>query len=109
MIFTVFSTTANAAMQWQSELLEYSWGRVKQPGELLRLVGMGPHEPLPRHRLARVTGTLCWSPHPYTGDVYPPYNNAASVLEWLFAERIEGPSCWSNRMVCFEPRTSWSR
>jgi hypothetical protein len=86
-IFTVFSTTAN---EWQAELLEYSWGRVKQPGELVRLVGIGPHEPLPRHRLARVTGTLCWSPHPYTGDVYPPYSKAAAVLEWLFTERIEG-------------------
>ena len=90
MIFTVFSTTANEAMQWQSEILEYSWGRVRQPGELVRLVGIGPHEPLPRHWLARVTGTLCWSPHPYTGDVYPPYNKAASLLEWLFVEHIEG-------------------
>jgi hypothetical protein len=90
MIFTVFSTTANEAMLWQSELLEYSWGRVKQPGELVRLVAIGPHEPLPRHRFARVSGTLPWSPHPYTGDVYPPYNKAASLLEWLFVERIEG-------------------
>jgi len=90
MIFTVFSTTANEAMLWQSELLEYSWGRVKQPGELVRLVAIGPHQPLPRHRFARVSGTLPWSPHPYTGDVYPPYNKAASLLEWLFVERIEG-------------------
>ena len=90
MIFTVFSTTANEALQWQSELLEYSWGRVKQPGELVRLVAIGPHEALPRHRLARATGTLCWSPHPYISDVYPAYNKAASVLEWLFAERIDG-------------------
>jgi hypothetical protein len=89
-IFTVFGTTATEAMQWQSELLEYSWGRVKQPGELVRLVGLGPHDALPRQRLARVVGTLSWSPHPYTGDVYPAYNTAASLLEWLFAERIEG-------------------
>ena len=90
MIFTVFSTTATATMQWQSELLEYSWGRVKQPGELVRLVGIRPHDALPRHRLARVIGTLSWSPHPYTSDVYPPYNKAASLLEWLFTEQIEG-------------------
>ncbi len=90
MIFTVFSTTANETLQWQSELLEYSWGRVRQPGELVRLVALGPQQPIPRHRLARATGTLCWSPHPYTGDVYPAYNKAASILEWLFTERIEG-------------------
>ncbi len=90
MIFTVFSTAANRARQWQADLLEYSWGRVRQPGELVRLVALAPHESLPRHRLARVTRTLCWSPHPYTGDVYPPYSIAASLLEWLFAERISG-------------------
>ncbi len=90
MIYTVFSTAANEPMQWRSELLEYSWGRVKQPGELVRLVAIGRHETLPRHRLARVTATLMWSPHPYTGDVYAPYNKAASLLEWLFAEPVEG-------------------
>ena len=90
MIHTVFSTTANNAMQWQSELLEYSWGRVKQPGELVRLVAAGPGEPLPRHRLARVVRTLAWSPHPYTRDVYPAYNKAASLLEWLVSERVVG-------------------
>ena len=90
MIYTVFSTSTSEAMQWQSELLEYSWGRVRQPGELVRLVAAKPGEQLPRHRFARVVRTLNWSPHPYTGDAYSPYNKAASLLEWLFAERIDG-------------------
>ena len=38
MIYTVFSTTDSPYMQWQSELLEYSWKKVGQPGELIRLV-----------------------------------------------------------------------
>ncbi|RFC39874.1 MAG: Coenzyme PQQ synthesis protein D (PqqD) [Candidatus Nitrotoga sp. CP45] len=77
-------------MQWQSELLEYSWGRARQPGELVRLVAARPGEPTPCHRLARVVETLSWLPHPYTGDLYPPYHKAAALLEWLFTERIEG-------------------
>jgi hypothetical protein len=90
MIYTVFSTTADAAMQWKAELLEYSWGRINQPGELVRLVAHAPQDRLPRHRLARVASTMSWSPHPYTGDSYAPYNTAAALLEWLFTERIDG-------------------
>ena len=31
MIYTVFSTRDSPYMQWQSELLEYSWKKVGQP------------------------------------------------------------------------------
>jgi hypothetical protein len=89
-IYTVFCTSAGATLQWQSELLEYSWGAVRQPGELVRLVATPPGAPAPRHRLARVVETLCWAPHPYTGDRYPPYDRPASLLQWLFEERIDG-------------------
>lgn len=90
MIFTVFCTTADPQAQWQAELLEYSWGRARQPGELVRLVAAAPGDALPRHRLARVVPTLSWSPHPFNRDRYPPYDTAASVLEWLFTERVDG-------------------
>lgn len=90
MIYTVFCTSTSEEMQWQSELLEYSWGRARQPGELVRLVSSSHEDPAPAHRLARVVKTLSWSPHPYTGDLYPPYHKAAALLEWLFTERIEG-------------------
>jgi hypothetical protein len=89
-LYTVFCTAADATMQRQAELLEYSWGRVRQPGELVRLVASPPGTRAPSHRFARVVQTLAWSPHPYTGDAYPPYDTAASLLEWLFVERIEG-------------------
>lgn len=99
MIFTVFCTPNDARMQRQAELLEFSWGSVRQPGELVRLVASWSGEPAPQHRFARVVATQSWSPHPYTGDAYAPYDTAASLLEWLFTERIEGtvllldPSC----------------
>ncbi len=90
MIYTVFCNPASSEMQWQPELLEYSWGRARQPGELVRLIASMPGNPVPRARLARVVETLSWSPHPYTGDMYPSYNKAAALLEWLFTEKIEG-------------------
>jgi hypothetical protein len=89
-IFTVFCTTAHPQAPWQAELLEYSWGHVRQPGELVRLVASNPEDRLPDDRLARVVRTTSWSPHPYTGDAYTPYDLAASLLEWLFTERIDG-------------------
>ncbi len=90
MIHTVFSSTPAPEMQAKAELLEYSWRRVKQPGELVRLVASLPGASLPRHRYARVFATLAWSPHPYTGDEFAGYDLAASVLEWLFRERPDG-------------------
>ena len=90
MIQTVFVTSANPLTQQRAEILEFSWRRAEQPGELIRLVAMEPGDELPRHRHARVEQTVAWSPHPYTGDDYPPYNRAASLLEWLFRERPDG-------------------
>lgn len=77
-------------MQWQAALLEYSWGHVRQPGELVRLVALGPGDQLPPDRHARVVDTLKWSPHPYTGDRYPAYNTAGALLEWQTVEHVEG-------------------
>ena len=90
MIYSVFCPSAGLARPWQSELLGYSWGRARQPGELVQLHSRGPRAPTPCHALARLLETQSWSPHPYTGDLYPPYQTAAALLEWLFVERIEG-------------------
>lgn len=98
MIYTVFSTSTDDAGQWQSQLLEYSWSQVEQPGELVRLVATAPGELLPRERLARVVETLSWAPHPYTNDPYPLYNKPASLLQWIFEERINGT------ILLLEPR-----
>jgi hypothetical protein len=89
-IFSVFCPAADGEVSWQSELLGYSWGHARQPGELVHLHSKGPLAAAPCHPLARVLETQSWSPHPYTGDVYPPYQRAAALLEWLFVERIEG-------------------
>ena len=57
MIYTVFSTSHSPYMQWQSELLEYSWKQVGQQGELVRLVATDGQQPLPTHRYAKTIAT----------------------------------------------------
>ncbi len=89
MIITVFTTGNSDRDQWQAELLEDSWHRSGQPGELLRLVACPATENLPQHHSARVVRTMPWDPHPWTGDHYPAYNKAASLMEWLFTETID--------------------
>ena len=89
MIYTVFCTSPDDS-DVQAERLARSWRRVRQPGELVRLVAQDPSRPLPSSPPARVVTTTSWSPHPYTDDVYPPYQRAAGLLEWLFTEDVQG-------------------
>jgi hypothetical protein len=90
MIFTVFCASSSSELGWQSELLAHSWVRAGQPGELVRLVASSSFAAPPCHPRVRDVKTTPWSPHPYTGDVYAPYNKAAALMEWLFVEPVEG-------------------
>ncbi len=90
MIYTVFSTSDSPYMQWQSELLEYSWKKVGQPGELIRLVSTDDPSSLPEHEHARVVATRNWQFHPVSGDDFAPYNKPSSLLEWIYRERPYG-------------------
>jgi hypothetical protein len=90
MIYTVFSTSNSAYQNWQAELLEYSWKRVGQEGELIRLVATDDPNGLPAHKHARTVITQPWTFHPNTGDFYPIYNKPASLFEWLNRERPYG-------------------
>ncbi len=90
MIYTVFSTTDTPYQQWQSELLAYSWKRVGQPGELVRLVATHDPDAVKPLRHGRTVATQPWQVHPLSGDYFPPYNKPASLLEWLYTERPKG-------------------
>ena len=107
MIVTVFSTTHEPADHWRSELLEYSWRRVEQPGELLRLVAAPPGAELPGHRHAQILKTLPWDPHPYGGGVrFRGFNLPASLLEWLFNRPIDATALLLDaHSVFFSPVT----
>lgn len=90
MFYTVFSTNDTPYMQWQSELLEYSWKRVEQEGVLVRLVATDDPDNLPAHEHADCVATQCWDYDPDTKDFYPILNKPASLLEWVFREQPEG-------------------
>ena len=90
MIYTVFSTTDTANMNWQALLLEYSWKEVNQPGELIRLVATGDRSHLPTALHAKIVPTWPWDIHPLTGDRYVIYNKPASLSQWLTTEKPEG-------------------
>jgi hypothetical protein len=105
MFYTVFSTNLAPRMQWQSDLLEYSWKQVGQEGVLIRLVATDDPATLPQQKYAQCIATQPWNTHPDTKDAYPIYNKPASLLEWLFRDRPEGtvllidPDCVFRRPV----------
>lgn len=90
MFYTVFSTDDRPVMQWQSDLLEYSWKRVGQEGVLIRLVATDRPDRLPRQNFAHCVATQPWTTHPETGDAYLVYNKPASLLEWVYRDQPEG-------------------
>ncbi len=90
MFYTVFSTNLGPNMQWQSDLLEYSWKQVGQEGMLIRLVATDNPTKLLQQKYAQCVATKPWDVHPETGDSYPIYNKPASLLEWLVRDQPEG-------------------
>ena len=90
MISTVFTTSGALTTNRQRRLLEFSWHRAGQPGELVRLLAATLSKPPSALEVARVVTTTPWRQHPYTGDTYPAYDTAAAILEWLFDEHPEG-------------------
>lgn len=90
MIYTVVCTDINDYANWQCELLEYSWSRIKQPGKLVRLVSCEQDAELPVHRHTEVVRTRPSNTHPVSGDFYPPYNRLFSLKQWLDENDIEG-------------------
>ncbi len=83
LIYSLICTDTSDLIHWQSELLEYSWSKCEQPGELTRLVASDASTPLPTHRHARVVRTRFTNIDPETGDKYRPYNRLYSIQEWL--------------------------
>ena len=90
MFYTVFSTDVSPTMQWESDLLEYSWKRVGQEGTLIQLVAADEPNNMPQQKYAHCVPTRSWNVHPQTGDAYPIYNKPASLLEWIYRDRPEG-------------------
>lgn len=88
--YTVICTDLSPYINWQCELLEYSWSRVNQPGNIVRLVACEETEELPQHRFMEAVRCQPTSHHPESGDYYPPYNRLFSLQEWLQNKDING-------------------
>ena len=102
MIYSVICTDVNDYVDWQSELLEYSWKAAGQPGELLRLVTCPAETALPEQAHTRV---LRVEPQPERMLGYLAFERLFAFEEWLRRERPEGtvlildPDCVFRRAV----------
>jgi len=101
-IYSVVCTNVNDYINWQCELLEYTWKRAKQPGSLIRLVNCREDTRLPEHRHARVVRV--GSPRKRTRR-YIAYERLFALQDWLRREQPEGsvlildPDCVFRRPV----------
>lgn len=88
MIFSVSVSDPNRPNSQDAEILEWSWHKSGQQGELVRLLPTAPSEPLPpKHLLCSTESTLDWERHPYLDDIYSGYNLPGAVFQWLFQQK----------------------
>lgn len=87
MIYTIVCTDASPYINWQCDLLEYSWKRAAQPGQLLRLVTVPEDAPLPSHPHAIVSRVPC-EPERYQG--YKCLERLCALQHWLQRDRPSG-------------------
>ena len=87
MIYTVVCTDVNEYVDWQVELLEYSWKRARQPGKLLRLVTASTDAALPNHDYAEVIRIA--EPSDRAGG-YLAFERLFMLQDWLSTERPDG-------------------
>jgi hypothetical protein len=79
-IHTVFSVDGSLYHRWQADLLAYSHQKAGQSGPLTRL--WSAHgRPVPF--AGRTLKAEPYSPHPRSGDDYPPYNKPSALQAWL--------------------------
>jgi hypothetical protein len=80
MVHTVFSVDGSLYHRWQADLLAFSHRRVAQAGPLTRLWSAS-ERPVPF--AGRTFRAESFSPHPISGDEYPPYNKPRALQAWL--------------------------
>lgn len=87
MTYSVVCTDTSPYVGWQCELLEYSWKRAGQPGQLLRLVTAPGDVPIPAHQLA-IVSRVPYQPALYYG--YKCLERLYAFQHWLQSERPRG-------------------
>ncbi len=89
-IHAVVCTDTNPYGDWQCEFQEHTWARVRQPGELVRLVGCPNQERPPTTRYSRLITTAARNDHPDAPKEYAGFNRLWSLQEWLELEQPSG-------------------
>lgn len=89
-IHTIACTDTNPYGDWQFELLEHTWQRCKQPGELVRLVACPNREQHVPSDIARIVTTKATNSHVKAPKDYAGFNRLWSLHEWLTLERPTG-------------------
>jgi hypothetical protein len=87
LVYSVVRTDVNDYVNWQCELLEYTWKRAGQAGELVRLVACREDTPLPRHRYASVVRI---EPEQDRCHGYKALESLFSLEHWLQREQPHG-------------------
>jgi hypothetical protein len=98
LIFTVLCTDVCDYIDWQCDLLEYTWNRAGQSGELLRLVTCPAGTRLPRHQHATVVRV---EPQPERYRGYKPMERFFALEQWLHRERPQGTVLFLDPDVVF--------
>lgn len=79
-VHTIFSVDGSLYQRWQADLLAHSHWKAHQPGSLTQLWSSWSQPPAFEGRTFQ---TIPYSPHPISGDSYPPYNKPMAILTWL--------------------------
>jgi len=103
-MYAVVCTDVNDYVNWQCDLLAYSWARAGQRGELVRLVCAPSAVEVPNQEHTRVVRI----PAGESDDGYIPLQRLLSLRAWLETERPEGavlildPDCVFRAAVAIE-------
>lgn len=85
--YVVYSTSNCFYQDWQCELLDYTYHKVKQSGKLIRLCSeddFHPEKPFKKSKYAEVIKMRSWMKNEKTGDSWGIANKFNSIKEWLF-------------------------
>lgn len=84
--YVVYSTSNSFYQDWQCELLDYTYHKVKQPGRLIRLCSTDdnhPEKPFKNSKYAEVIQMGSWMTNEKTGDFWGIANKLNSTKQWL--------------------------
>lgn len=92
-LHTAVPTECGSYFVWQSIGLVYSHKKIKQPGQLTRIVSCTPEEWAAMSTESRDIVQTHVAPnyavHPRTGDRYPAYNKPMAVIDWLAKTEVK--------------------